>query len=57
LAVRAHKDEKKAVTKAKTPAEKKKALRLLKRGRKAAKHAAHALKKNIAKARKAAAKK
>jgi len=47
LAVRAHKDEKKAVKKAKTPAEKKKALGLLKRGRKAAKHAAHALKKNI----------
>merc|ERR1711957_809106 len=47
LAVRAHKDEKKAVKKAKTPAEKKKALALLKRGRKAVKHAAHALKKNI----------
>merc|ERR1711957_563741 len=51
LAVKAHKDEKKAVSKAKTPAEKKKALGLLKRGRKAAKHAAHALKKNIAQVR------
>merc|ERR1711957_293145 len=47
LAVRAHKDEKKAVKNAKTPAEKKKALGLLKRGRKAAKHAAKSLKKSI----------
>merc|ERR1711957_895753 len=56
LAVKAHKDEKKAVAKAKTPAEKKKALGLLKRGRKAAKHAAHSLKKSVHKAKKAAKK-
>merc|ERR1712160_76284 len=49
LALRAHSDEKKAVKKAKTPAEKKKAMHLLTRGRKAAKSAGKALKKNIRK--------